>query len=73
MGTKHKCIHTPSLQLAHVYYPLAEHSQPHLKEYSFDLQLHKLLERKRSLSRDVLLPPQTGTEATELYGMVHRN
>lgn len=57
----------------HVYYPLAEHSQPHLKEYSFDLQLHKLLERKRNLSRDVLLPPQTGTEASDLYEMVHRS
>jgi SNF2 family DNA or RNA helicase len=55
----------------HVYYPLAIHSQPHLRDYSFDLQLHQLLERKRTLSRDVLMPPQTGNEAAELYSLVN--
>lgn len=54
----------------HVYYPLAIHSQPHLSEFSFDLKLHQLLERKRILSRDVLMPPQTGQEEVELYNMV---
>jgi hypothetical protein len=54
----------------HVYCPLAVHSQPHLADYSFDLQLHRLLERKRTLSREVLMPPQTGDEAVELYNLV---
>lgn len=47
----------------HVYYPLAIHGQPHLRDYSFDLKLHELLERKRSMSREVLLPPEDGKEA----------
>ncbi len=47
----------------HVYYPLAIHGQPHLKEFSFDLKLHELLERKRNMSKEVLLPPEDGREA----------
>ena len=46
----------------HVYYPLAVHGLPHLQEYSFDLRLHALLERKREMSREVLLPPVDGQE-----------
>lgn len=46
----------------HVYYPLAIHRLPHLQDYSFDLRLHELLERKRAMSREVLLPPVDGHE-----------
>ena len=59
-------------RVVHVYYPLAVHPMPHLAESSFDLQLHNLLERKRSLSRDLLLPQQTGKETEELYDRVSR-
>jgi len=40
----------------HVYYPLAVH--PELGDNSFDVKLNDLLERKRALSRDLLLPPE---------------
>lgn len=46
----------------HVYYPLAIHGQPHLRDHSFDLRLHELLANKRSKSREVLLPPEDGNE-----------
>lgn len=39
----------------HVYYPIAIH--PRLAEHSFDLKLHALIERKRQLSRTLLVPP----------------
>ena len=44
----------------HVYYPMAIH--PELEDSSFDLTLHRLLERKRDLSRQVLAPPSAGEE-----------
>ena len=43
----------------HVYLPLARH--PRFGEYSFDLKLHSLMERKRAMNRRVLAP----TTATE--------
>lgn len=50
----------------HIYYPMALH--PELDENSFDLTLHRLLERKRDLSRQVLTPPQvTQDELAELW------
>ncbi|MGE3841401.1 MAG: DEAD/DEAH box helicase [Vicinamibacterales bacterium] len=50
----------------HVYTPLAVH--PTYGEASFDLRLHELLERKRSLSRDLLAPPDaTSAELEGLY------
>lgn len=39
----------------HVYYPMAVH--PEISASSFDLKLNALLERKRALSRDLLVPP----------------
>lgn len=48
----------------HVYYPLAIH--PKYQEHSFDVRLHLLLERKRQLSREMLLPPNLTTEDMEL-------
>lgn len=50
----------------HVYYPMAIHGQPHLKDYSFDLRLHELLERKRCMSRELLMPPEDGQEVKYL-------
>jgi len=41
--------------VVHVYYPLAIH--PEYKEHSFDVRLNTLLESKRQLSREMLLPP----------------
>ncbi|SEA68425.1 Superfamily II DNA or RNA helicase, SNF2 family [Desulfuromusa kysingii] len=38
-----------------VYYPMAIH--PDISDVSFDSNLNRLLERKRSLSREVLAPP----------------
>jgi hypothetical protein len=50
----------------HVYTPLAVH--PEYGEASFDLRLHELLERKRSLSRDLLAPPDaTNSDLEGLY------
>jgi SNF2 family DNA or RNA helicase len=44
----------------HIYYPMALH--PELEETSFDLTLHRLLERKRDLSRQVLAAPSMGED-----------
>ena len=50
----------------HIYFPLAIH--PEIKERSFDLNLHRLLEKKRALSRSVLAPPTASkNEIQELY------
>jgi SNF2 family DNA or RNA helicase len=38
----------------HIYYPLAVH--PEFEEHSFDINLHRLLTKKRELSRAVLAP-----------------
>jgi SNF2 family DNA or RNA helicase len=46
-----------------VYYPLAVH--PEFGESSFDLRLHALLERKRELSRQLLMPPVDPDKDTE--------
>lgn len=42
----------------HVYLPMAIH--PQYGDYSFDVNLHRLLERKRMLSRTALAPPTAG-------------
>jgi len=39
----------------HIYYPMAV--LPESPEHSFDLQLQKLMERKRDLARNLLTPP----------------
>jgi hypothetical protein len=41
----------------HVHLPLAIHPDPAIRESSFDLRLNALIERKRSLTRDLFLPP----------------
>ena len=54
-----------------IYYPLAVH--PKYQEQSFDWSLHRLLEKKRKLSRTLLAPVQSETgnsEITELWKSV---
>lgn len=46
-----------------VYYPQAVH--PNYGDQSFDIRLHNLLEGKRSLSREMLLPPVNVKEDTK--------
>ncbi len=47
----------------YVYYPMAVH--PQFTDHSFDLCLHRLLMKKRVLSRTVLAPPAPTDEDTE--------
>lgn len=50
----------------HVYLPLAKH--PRFGEYSFDLKLDSLMERKREMNRQVLAPAAaTRTDVSDLY------
>lgn len=49
-----------------VYYPMAVH--PEIGDSSFDVKLNDLLDRKRSLSRDLLMPPVLpGEDETALF------
>ena len=47
-----------------VYIPQSVH--PSYPEQSFDEVLHQLLEKKRAVAKGVLLPGETGNEATEM-------
>ena len=50
----------------HVYLPLAIH--PRFGEYSFDVKLHDLMERKREMNRRVLAPTSLSQgERHDLY------
>lgn len=50
----------------HVYYPIAVH--PEFREHSFDIKLHDLIERKRVLSKSLLVPPTASAdEINELF------
>lgn len=52
----------------HVYLPLAVHPDPSLRPSSFDLRLNALMERKRQLTRDLLMPPEAAEgELGELF------
>lgn len=51
-----------------VHLPLAVH--PEFGDDSFDVKLNELLERKRSLSRNMLCPPESGNEVTELFANI---
>jgi hypothetical protein len=53
----------------HVYTPLAVH--PRYADDSFDVRLHELLTRKRSLSQELLAPPEaTNSELENLYQQI---
>jgi hypothetical protein len=47
----------------HIYLPIARH--PHFGDYSFDVKLDRLLERKRDLNRRVLAPTAATREDME--------
>lgn len=49
-----------------VHIPMAVH--PGYGADSFDIKLNALLERKRTLSRDMLAPPVSDSDASELFG-----
>lgn len=49
----------------HVYYPQALH--PSYADQSFDRRLHALLDRKRKLSREMLMPPMSPDDAKDLF------
>lgn len=51
----------------HVYYPMAVHPDTHVREHSFDLKLNALLERKRKLSRDMLIPSEDPSDTENLF------
>lgn len=42
----------------HVHLPMAVHPDPAIREFSFDLRLNDLIDRKRQLTRDLFLPPE---------------
>jgi SNF2 family DNA or RNA helicase len=54
-----------------VHIPLAVH--PDYGDQSFDVKLDQLLERKRTLSRDMLLPPELDGDLEGLFGQVAGN
>ena len=48
--------------------PIARHPDPRLAEISFDLTLDRLMQRKRTRSRDLLNPPaMSEQDADELF------
>ena len=51
----------------HVYYPLAVLPSPDLRANSFDLKLNGLLTRKRELSRNMLMAPESSKDTTALF------
>ena len=55
----------------HVYYPMAIH--PTHKEDCFDMNLHRLIDKKRALSRDLLLPSTVSDADTrQLFDETYR-
>ncbi|MDR3468142.1 MAG: DEAD/DEAH box helicase [Xanthobacteraceae bacterium] len=54
-----------------IHIPMATH--PQLPSESFDEVLDKLLEAKRSLSRDMLTPPTSDSDIESLFGETVRN
>ncbi|MGV8856108.1 MAG: DEAD/DEAH box helicase [Devosia sp.] len=49
-----------------IHIPIAKH--PVLGDASFDVKLDALLERKRTLSRDMLAPPISDSDVSDLFG-----
>ena len=54
----------------HVYLPQSEHPDPAIAPTSFDLKLDALMERKRELSRGLLLPGDDESDASALFDAV---
>ena len=53
-----------------VYLPQAVHPDPQIAPTSFDLKLHALMERKRTLSRGLLAPSDDETDADALFNSI---
>jgi SNF2 family DNA or RNA helicase len=53
-----------------IHLPMAIH--PKFADDSFDARLNELLERKRSLSRNMLCPPESANDVTELFANIVR-
>jgi SNF2 family DNA or RNA helicase len=53
-----------------VHIPIAVHPDEVIGPSSFDLQLHELMQRKRKLSRGLLLPPESETDLQDLWSQV---
>ena len=54
-----------------VYYPIAVHPSPQLRDHSFDLNLDGMLRRKRALAGHMLAPPEDlENDARALFGAV---
>jgi hypothetical protein len=52
----------------HVHFPMAVHPDPAIGPSSFDLRLDALIERKRTLTRDLFLPPDASdADINELF------
>ena len=50
-----------------VHIPIAVH--PTLGDRTFDVALHKLLERRRDASRNLLMPPVSDADLTDVFTM----
>jgi hypothetical protein len=46
---------------------MAIHPDTHAREHSFDLKLNALLEKKRQLSRDMLIPAEDSKDTENLF------
>lgn len=53
-----------------VYLPQSVHPSPELAETSFDLKLHALMERKRTLSRGLFAPGEDESDADALFDAI---
>jgi hypothetical protein len=65
-----RCYRIGQTRPVTVHVPIAVH--PHYGDDSFDVQLDNLLERKRRLSRDMLLPPIAEGDIDELFAQTVR-
>lgn len=61
-----RCYRIGQVKSVTVHIPIAVH--PEYGESSFDVRLNSLLERKRRLSRDMLLPPVEDGDVEALFG-----
>lgn len=60
-----RCYRIGQTREVHVYYPQALH--PAYPDQSFDRRLHALLDRKRQLSREMLMPPTSPDDTKYLF------
>ncbi len=66
-----RCYRIGQVKPVTVHIPIAVH--PHFGDVSFDVKLDQLLDRKRKLSRDMLLPPVSDGDVEALFGQTVRS